>query len=76
VAEARRAVVVVDVERISRSCGYGVPLMDVVGERPHFDLSKRKRLATMGPEAFGTFQATRNATSLDGLPAVPLPDSG
>src|SRR3954451_17296811 len=68
--EARRAIVVVDVQRISKSCGYGVPLMDVVGERDHFDLSKRKRLRTMGAREVVAFQAARNATSLDGLPAV------
>ena len=70
VEEARRAIVVVDVERISKSCGYGVPLMEVTGERNHFDLSKRKRLRTMGSEQLIAFQAERNATSLDGLPAV------
>jgi predicted pyridoxine 5'-phosphate oxidase superfamily flavin-nucleotide-binding protein len=70
VEEARRAVVVVDVERIAKSCGYGVPLMDFVGEREHFDLSKRKRLRTMGAEGFTTFQVERNARSLDGLPAT------
>ena len=71
VPEARRAIVVVDVERISRSCGYGVPLMEQVGERAHFDKSKRKRLRTMGGEDMVAFQAGRNAESIDGLPAVP-----
>jgi hypothetical protein len=70
VEEARRAVVVVDVERIAKSCGYGVPLMDLVGERDHFDLAKRKRLRTMGTEDFSRFQVDRNARSLDGLPAT------
>src|SRR4051794_1847499 len=70
VEEARRAIVVVDVERISKSCGYGVPLMEVVGEREHFDLSKRKRLRVMGSEEMVEFQVQRNVTSLDGLPAV------
>jgi predicted pyridoxine 5'-phosphate oxidase superfamily flavin-nucleotide-binding protein len=70
VEEAKRAVVVVDVERIAKSCGYGVPLMEHVGEREHFDLSKRKRLRTMGAERFTTFQVERNARSLDGLPAT------
>jgi hypothetical protein len=73
VEEARRAIVVVDVARISTSCGYGVPLMDLAGEREHFDLSKRKRLRTMGPEELVAFQAERNADSLDGLPAVRRP---
>lgn len=73
VNEAKRAIVVVDVERISKSCGYGVPLMEQAGEREHFDLSKRKRLRTLGPEGMAAFQAERNATSIDGLPAVPAP---
>ena len=73
IPEARRAVVVVEVERISRSCGYGVPLMDHAGEREHYDAAKRKRLRTMGPEELVRFQAERNATSIDGLPAVPPP---
>jgi hypothetical protein len=70
VEEARRGIVVVDVQRISKSCGYGVPLMDHVGEREHFDLAKKKRLRVMGPEEFSTFQVERNARSLDGLPAM------
>jgi hypothetical protein len=68
--EARRSIVVVDVTRVSKSCGYGVPLMKFVGERNHFDLSKRKRLRTMGSEEMRRFQAQRNARSLDGLEAV------
>jgi hypothetical protein len=71
VPEARRAIVDVDVQRITRSCGYGVPLMDHVGEREHFDLSKRKRLRTAGPERMAREQAAGNARSIDGLPAVP-----
>ncbi|HEU4656196.1 MAG TPA: pyridoxamine 5'-phosphate oxidase family protein [Capillimicrobium sp.] len=70
VEEARRAVIVVDVARISTSCGYGVPLMEPAGEREHFDLSKRKRLRTLGSDGLLAFQAERNAVSLDGLPAV------
>lgn len=73
VEEARRAIVTVDVERVSKSCGYGVPLMEQVGEREHFDLSKRKRLRTMGSDELVAFQAERNARSIDGLPAVPAP---
>lgn len=70
VEEARRAVIVVDVERISDSCVYGVPLMEYVEERPHFDLSKKKKLRTMGSEALRARDAKRNARSIDGLPAV------
>src|SRR5436190_2717204 len=34
VPEARRAIVVVEVDRVADSCGYGVPLMTYAGERP------------------------------------------
>lgn len=57
-------------ERIAQSCGYGVPLMEQVGEREHFDASKRKRLRTLGAEGMLRFQVERNAESIDGLPAV------
>jgi hypothetical protein len=68
--EARRAIVVVEATRISDSCGYGVPLMSYEGEREHADLWAAKRLRTKGPEALRDYQRQKNATSLDGLPAV------
>ena len=70
VEEARRGIVVVDVTRVSTSCGYGVPLMEHVGEREHFDLHKRKRLRNEGAERMRGRQVANNATSIDGLPAV------
>jgi hypothetical protein len=72
VPEGRRAIVVVDVERIGDSCGYGVPLMTYDRERPHMAASKAKRLRVGGPQAFTAYKAENNAVSLDGLPAVPL----
>jgi predicted pyridoxine 5'-phosphate oxidase superfamily flavin-nucleotide-binding protein len=60
-----RAVVVVDVERISDSCGYGVPLYDWVGERdllpPHME---RK-----GAIGRADYRRRKNRNSIDGLPA-------
>jgi hypothetical protein len=73
IPQARRAIVDVDVTRVATSCGYGVPLMAFEGERPHYDLSKRKRLRTMGEEQMADYQAANNARSLDELPAVPAP---
>ena len=70
VEEGRRSIVVVDVARISDSCGYGVPLMDYAGERPHYDLSRKKKLRTLGSEELRRRDAERNARSIDGLPAV------
>jgi hypothetical protein len=60
-----RAIVVVDVSRVSDSCGYSVPLMDVVGERGLLDDQHRRRSAAeWGP------RVGRNAQSIDGLPAL------
>ena len=67
---AQRSIVVVDVNRIADSCGYGVPLMSYEGERPHQQLSAEKRLRTQGPTAFADYQREKNAVSIDGLPAV------
>ena len=73
VPESRRSVILVDVTRVSDSCGYGVPLMEYAGERPHQDASSAKRRRTGGPEAFVRYQAKHNARSIDGIPAVEAP---
>ena len=51
VPESHRAIILVSVTRIADSCGYGVPLMDYVGERPHQAASSAKRVGVHGPEA-------------------------
>src|SRR4051812_35794243 len=68
--EARRSIVVVDVTRVSDSCGYGVPLMSFEGLREHHALSVGKRLRTMGSDGYAALRAERDAVSLDGLPAI------
>jgi hypothetical protein len=61
-----RSVISVEVERISDSCGFGVPLMDFVGHRPTMDQwSKRK-----GPEGIRDYWLAHNLQSIDGLPAL------
>lgn len=62
-----RAVVVVDVARVSDSCGYGVPVMDLVSERDLLRLGAEKR----GPDGMAAYRATHNAESIDGLPGLP-----
>lgn len=60
-----RAVIVVDIERISDACGWGVPLMEYAGERdllqPYF--------ARKGAEGSADYRRRKNRTSVDGLPA-------
>jgi len=68
--ESRRAIIVVHVERIADSCGYGVPLLAYEGERPHQDLSTAKRLRVEGPDAMRAYEAKHNRVSIDGLPAL------
>ena len=68
----RRAIVVVHVSRVADSCGYGVPLMDYAGERPHHDAWAQKKMRTRGPDALLDYQREKNSVSLDGLPAVEL----
>jgi hypothetical protein len=70
IEEARRSVVTVAVTRVSDSCGYGVPLMEFTGMREHHALSSAKKLRTMGAEGYAEYLRTKNARSLDGLPAV------
>lgn len=67
-----RAVIVVDVERVSDSCGFGVPLMEYGGERDLLpDFVDRK-----GADGQAEYRRDRNWQSIDGLPAYdfdPLP---
>ena len=69
--EARRSIIRVDVERVATSCGFGVPIMEVVGERDNYSQSVGKRLRTMGDDGYVDFARKRNAQSIDGLPSVP-----
>ncbi len=61
-----RAVVVVDVERISDSCGFGVPVMEVVQERNLLQLYAEKK----GPEGMASYRTEENSHSIDGLPGL------
>ena len=61
-----RGVVVIDVERVSDSCGYAVPFMSHESDR---DLLTRWA-GNRGDEGLATYRATKNATSIDGLPAL------
>jgi hypothetical protein len=73
-APARRAIVVVHVTRVADSCGYGVPLMRLEGERPHSRAWAEKKLRVGGSDALRDYQREKNSVSLDGLPAVAPPD--
>jgi hypothetical protein len=70
---ARRAVILVEVERIADACGYGVPLMSYEGERVHAEKWAEKKLRVGGESGIADYMAEKNVESIDGLPAF---DSG
>jgi hypothetical protein len=57
----------VDVTRISDSCGWGVPVMEMTGERDLLRLRAEKK----GTDGMAEYRAERNARSIDGLPGFP-----
>lgn len=63
---AVRAVIVVDVQRVSDSCGFAVPRMDYVGERDVLDAANARKDA----DQVVAYRAAKNRASIDGLPAV------
>ncbi|GLV92544.1 pyridoxamine 5'-phosphate oxidase [Streptomyces lavendulae subsp. lavendulae] len=66
-----RAIMLVRARRIADVCGYAVPFMEYQGERTlHSDYLARKT-----DEEFAEYCEKKDhiATSLDGLPALPLP---
>ena len=69
IEEARRAVIVVEVERIADACGYGVPLMSYEGERVHAEKWAEKKLRTGGEAGIADYMTEKNEQSIDGLPA-------
>jgi hypothetical protein len=63
-----RSVIVIDVERIADSCGYGVPFMDFVEHRPTMDQwSERK-----GEQGIREYWAEKNRRSIDDLEGFDL----
>ena len=65
-APGTRAIVRVDVQRISDSCGYGVPLMDFRAHRDNLD----HWADTKGPDGLEAYRAEKNRASIDGLPGL------
>lgn len=61
-----RAVIVVHVARVSDSCGYAVPRMELLEERETLDRVWRTR----DDERIATYHAEKNTSSLDGLPGL------
>ena len=61
-----RAVIKVDVTRISDSCGYGVPLLGFEGHRAQLPAWAERK----GAEGLADYKRNKNSTSIDGLTAL------
>jgi hypothetical protein len=64
--EKARSIIVVELTRITDSCGYGVPLFKYEGEREQLHAWARNR----GPEGLKAYREQKNRHSIDGLPGV------
>jgi hypothetical protein len=66
-----RSVIRVHVDRVSTSCGYGVPLLEYEGERDELLKFADRR----GPEGLVEYREDKNAVSIDGLAGLSPTDS-
>jgi len=58
-----RQMILLDVDRVQTSCGYGVPLFDYVGERD----TLTRWAETKGEDGLARYWNEKNASSIDGL---------
>lgn len=64
-----RAVIVLDVDRVSDSCGLGVPIYEHRGDRSGLiDFAHKS-----GPDGLADYRRRKNAASIDGLPGLSPP---
>jgi hypothetical protein len=66
-----RSVIVIDVTRVSDSCGYSVPVMEFSEDRDILD----RWAAAKGAEALPAYRREKNTMSIDGLPALDESDA-
>jgi len=63
---ATRSLIVAEIDRTSNSCGYSIPFMEYVEERPRLiEWADAKDTPTLD-----AYRAEKNRTSIDGLPAL------
>lgn len=68
---AMRSVIVIDVDRVSETCGFGVPRYEYLEQRTQLiDYS-----AKLGPEKLADYVRNKNHHSIDGLPGLASLDS-
>jgi len=65
----KRAVIEIEVSRVSTSCGFAVPFFDFTGERE----TLIKYTEQKGEEAMREYRCKNNLESIDGLPGLEKP---
>jgi hypothetical protein len=61
-----RSIIVLHIQMIADSCGYGIPLYEYVGERTQLAAWCERK----GPQGLAEYQANNNQYSIDGLPGL------
>jgi hypothetical protein len=61
-----RSVVLVNLDRIADSCGYGVPLFEFAGQRKQLPAYAERK----GPQGMEAYKRRKNRTSIDSLPGL------
>jgi hypothetical protein len=70
-----RSVIVVEVTRISDSCGFVVPRMEFVEERSQLFRWAENKQRTLGAGWEAAYRRVNNCTSIDGLPGLDIGDN-
>jgi hypothetical protein len=68
--EGTRAVILVEVSRISDSCGYSVPRLHYEGQRSQLSAWAHK----LGPEGLKKYRQEKNQRSIDRIPGLEKPE--
>ena len=74
-AESRseaQGVVVIEVDRIADSCGFGVPRMELLGERDQLRRWSEQQEAKHGEQWKARYMGVNNTASIDGLPGYDI----
>ena len=66
--ESIRSIVLIELTRVTDSCGYGVPRFKYEGERDQLAAWARKQ----GPDGLQAYRERKNQVSIDGLPGLSL----
>jgi Pyridoxamine 5'-phosphate oxidase len=61
-----RSIIVVELTRVTDSCGYGVPVFDYAGEREQLTRWAQQQ----GAEGLKAYRERKNERSIDGLPGI------